>query len=393
MNFGNPTKLRLGMNGTLAGRNFRVVGRVVMGMEDAGETYYWNEFNLRDDSGVTATLVFEETERGGQWKLFTLFEPEFPMTATDAATRKVGDPLNLDGSNVRVTLVDESRVYHIEGEAPEGVEVGDLARYFNAEAPDIMTVVSWTGDEVEYFHGANLNRSTVEKAFGLPPEPRDHQQDTRINLASSLEGGNASRWLKIVPFAVVVLVATIFIAQIASCNFTRRVSAVTRTQASPPALRVGSTGRLEQVTYRIVSRVRTEVSSVGRSFERHEYELVDDQGQRAWLIQGFTPGDSKAILFTPLTPSQPMTSAQAAALRAGTSVNVDGLVAPITEIFQSVVRQTEGDAGPAQPGQLSFGFCAQSGPTTLLVRWTDKEITFRQGLTKDLSAVKVVFNP
>ncbi|MEI9864534.1 MAG: hypothetical protein WDN00_08275 [Limisphaerales bacterium] len=33
----------------------------------------------------------------------------------------------------------------IEGRAPDGVEVGDVANYFNAEAGDMMQVVSWTG--------------------------------------------------------------------------------------------------------------------------------------------------------------------------------------------------------------------------------------------------------
>ena len=151
MSFANPTPLRIGMTGTLAGKTYRVAGRVVMGMEDAGETYYWNEFNLVTDEGESVTLVHEQTESGVEWKLFTMFEPEYPMTATDAATKRVADRLNLEETDLLVTLVDESRVYHIEGEAPEGVEVGDVAHYFNAEGGNRMLVVSWTGEEVEFF--------------------------------------------------------------------------------------------------------------------------------------------------------------------------------------------------------------------------------------------------
>ena len=69
------------------------------------------------------------------------------MTAADAATKRVGDRLNLTGEDVRVTLRSTSRVYHIEGQAPEGVEVGDVANYFNAQAGNDMQVVSWTGDD------------------------------------------------------------------------------------------------------------------------------------------------------------------------------------------------------------------------------------------------------
>ncbi len=48
-----------------------------MGATIDGETYYWSEFNLRADDQTSATLVFEETDDGGDWKLFTDFTPEF----------------------------------------------------------------------------------------------------------------------------------------------------------------------------------------------------------------------------------------------------------------------------------------------------------------------------
>ena len=170
MSFANPTPINLGMTGTFNGRPYRVAGRVVMGMDDGGGTYYWNEFNLVSNDGESATLVYEETERGGEWRLFTLFEVEYPLTAADAATKRVGDRLTLDDREVRVTLVDESRVYHIEGEAPEGVEVGDIAHYFNAEASQRMIVVSWTGDEVEYYRGVTISAGPIAEAFNLPRE-------------------------------------------------------------------------------------------------------------------------------------------------------------------------------------------------------------------------------
>src|SRR6185436_665896 len=181
MSFTNPTPLRLGMTGAFDGRKYRVAGRVVMGMEEGGETYYWNEFNLISEDGESATLVFEENERGGEWRLFTLFEPEFAMTAEDAATRRVGDQLNLDGHDLRVTLVDETRVHHIEGEAPEGVEVGDVAHYFNAEGSNQMIVVSWTGDEVEYYRGVTVSADRIKSVF--------HLREGQLSNLSRLAGG------------------------------------------------------------------------------------------------------------------------------------------------------------------------------------------------------------
>src|ERR1035437_7266407 len=110
------------MTGDISGKQYRVVGRVVLGEEEEGGTYYWNEFNLESDGCEVATQVYEATDRGGEWRLFHLFEPACPMTAADAATKREGDPLDLEGIHMFVRLVSQSRVYHIEGKAPEGGE-------------------------------------------------------------------------------------------------------------------------------------------------------------------------------------------------------------------------------------------------------------------------------
>ncbi|HEY5481022.1 MAG TPA: DUF4178 domain-containing protein, partial [Verrucomicrobiae bacterium] len=72
MSYNNPTPIRIGMTGNLSGKQYRVVGRVVLGEEENGETYYWNEFNLESDGDDEATLVYEETETAGEWRLFHL---------------------------------------------------------------------------------------------------------------------------------------------------------------------------------------------------------------------------------------------------------------------------------------------------------------------------------
>ena len=89
------------------------------------------------------------------------------MTAEDAATKSVGDPLNLDGTDVRVTFRQTSRIYHIEGTAPDGEHVGSVADYFNAESGNVMQVVSWTGSEVEFYRGLTVASGMVAVAFSL----------------------------------------------------------------------------------------------------------------------------------------------------------------------------------------------------------------------------------
>lgn len=375
MSFANPTPIRLGMTGTLAGKRYRVAGRIVLGMDDDGETYYWNEFNLESEEDESATLVYEETERGGEWRLFTMFEPEYPMTAADAATKRVGDQLNLVGCDVRVTLVDESRVYHIEGVAPEGVEVGDIAHYFNAETSNRMLVVSWTGDEVEYYRGVTISAGAVSAAFGV----------RAAGLASGfLSKGaadpRASGSGKALKFVGVFLFAVILFAAFMALGPKLRRTAIAKTSAPAAPLKVGAAGRLEGKTWRVTGHALVEIDQVGRAFERHEYQLADDNDKFALLVCGLKPRENTWVLFTPLQPPNAWTPQRAATLQVGQTVELDGYVASVGELFQCVVRQAENFTwADAASGNIQFGFTAQSGPIPMLIRWDAREIRFFHG--------------
>ena len=386
MSFANPTPLRVGMTGTLAGTRYRVAGRVVLGMEDAGETYYWNEFNLVDDAGDSVTLVYEESESGGEWKLFTWFEPDNPRSVPEAAAQRVGDEVNFDGTPLRVTLVDESRVYHIEGEAPEGVEMGDVAHYFNAEAGNKMQVASWTGDEVEYYRGVDLPRGTVATAFGLPSE-----RSAASFLSAPDEGGLASSGVVLKVVGALLFLAIIF-ASYSSCRPTVRRPTLVKTTAPSSPLTVGSSFTLAGKNYIVTSHAVVEIAQVGQVHERHEYKLLDHDGNPALLVYGLKPSAKDGALFTPIQPLDPLTPQQAAALRAGDTVNLDGSVAPVSQLFRSVIRQADSPESPdSRIGTMSFGFSGKSGETLLLARWNDGGIAFYRGRNLDAKEVTAGF--
>jgi hypothetical protein len=381
MSFENPTRLRIGMHGNFSGKDYRLVGRVVMGVTDDGETYYWNEFNLEAKDGTSADLVYEETERGGEWRLFTMFEPEYPMTAADAATKRVGDRLNLTGTDVRVTLLDTSRVYRIEGQAPEGVEVGDVAHYFNAEAGGIMQVVSWTGEEVEFYNGVNLSRGVVNSAFNLPPEPGGFGGGKIFSSLSGSSSGNYDSGAKFALKAVFILVLFFIIfGRSLSCSTDYEASPVKKISASAPPLAVGASGKLNDKHYRITGHAVVEIAGVGSDFERHEYQLTDDYGGIDLLVCGLKPGDKNWTLFTSLSPLLPPTARECAAKKVGDVVNVDGVAGPVREIFLSTLHQSEGGAAvDGQNGNPWFGYLAQSEYDSLLVRWNSRAISFQRG--------------
>ncbi len=396
MSFENPTLLRIGMHGNFAGKDYRVAGRVVMGETEGGETYYWNEFNLEANDGGYADLVYEETEHGGEWRLFTLFKPEYPMTAADAATKRVGDRLNLTGEDVRVTLRSTSRVYHIEGQAPEGVEIGDVANYFNAEAGNVMQVVSWTGDEVEYYNGVNIPQSVVATAFNVP---RASNSSSFSSGDSSWLGGNAENYNGVVKIflkvALVIFFFFIVFGRHFSCSRGYESELVKKVNAPAPPLTVGAAGKLLGWNYHISARAVVEIAEVDALYERHEYQLLDDDGHPALLVCGWKPGSDNWFLFTPVEPTMPLSSQQAGAKKLGDIVTLDNLSAPVGELFQSTIRQLEPEPSPSpwvKKGDVYYGFSAQSPSDLLLARWSAGGITFHRGKSLPAKDAIAAFN-
>jgi hypothetical protein len=394
MSFENPTLLRIGMHGNFAGKDYRVAGRVVMGETESGETYYWNEFNLEASDGGYADLVYEETEHGGEWRLFTMFEPEYPMTAADAATKRVGDHLNLTGEDVRITLRSSSRVYHIEGQAPEGVEIGDVANYFNAQAGNDMQVVSWTGDDVEYYNGVTIPQSVVAVAFKMP-RASDASRFSGDGDSSWL-GGNAEHYDSVAKFflkaALVIFFFIIVFGRHFSCS--TESAPVKKVNAAAPPLTVGAAGKLLGRNYHVTAHAIVEIAETGARFERHEYQLTDDDGQPGLLICGMKADDKDWKLFLPLSNLLTPSPQQCAAKKTGDTVNIDGMIATVYELFLSTTRQVEGAASADwQPGDMRFGFEAQGASELLLARWNTATVNFQRGINIPAKEAANAFAP
>ena len=382
MSFENPTLLRIGMHGNFGGKDYRIVGRVVMGETEDGETYYWNEFNLEAGGGGYADLVYEETEHGGEWRLFTMFVPDSPMTAADAATKRVGDPINLTGEDVRITLCSSSRVYHIEGRAPEGVEIGDVANYFNAQAGREMQVVSWTGEEVEYYNGVNLPQSVVAAAFNVP-RASDSGRFRGLGDSSWLGSNapNAPHAKLLLHAAVVIFFLIIVFSGNFSCSTDYESAPVKKVDAPAPPLAVGMAGRLVDRNYRVTAHAVVEIAEVGARFERHEYQLTDDDGRTGLLVCGMKPDDHGWILFTPLYVPLATRPQELAAKKIGDLVTIDNVAGTVLELFQSTIRQLDGATSLEwQAGSTRFSFDAQGKSETLLARWNNYLVNVYRGI-------------
>jgi hypothetical protein len=379
------------MAGEFFGQLYRVAGRVVLGEEEAGKVSYWTEFNLVNEKGESSDLVFEETETGAAWRLFVLFEPEYPITAADARSKRVGDQLNLEGTDVRITFVSRSRIYHIEGQGAEGEEVGDVADYFNAQGGVTRIVVSWTGEEVECYRGMDISFAGVRKAFNLDPKIAARFAGTltrQKQLSSFFSGGMIFIWVLLA--GAIGLIAYDALRPRAFSD----VPALIRTSPPAPGLKPGASGTLNGATWGVRRHVLVEIAQVGLRYERHEYELQSPNGNNALLIYGFSPGRKDWCLFVSVEPLAPLTPLAAAAKRVGETIDVAGASAPVTGLFQTILRQTD-SAENENPDieSVLYGFDARSPSVMLLARWNTNRIALCRGIRLDGKAVAAGFKP
>jgi hypothetical protein len=376
MSFDNPTRLRIGMHGEFAGKDFRVIGRVVMGVEVEGENYFWSEFNLESKSGERATLVFDESEGSGTWRLFTEFTPEYAMTAADAVLKQVGDVINLTGEDVRVTWVGSSRVHRIEGIPPKNLKVGDEDHYFNAELRDTMLVVSWMGRNVEFYQGITLTSQAVASAFRLTGVGSSARRLPHQFTGMRLDGDSADsesdtgngQW--IVQVAVLAVVAIFLIGQNFSWQSSYEAAPVKKFSAPPLPLAVGGEGRLHGKPLRVSAHAVVEIAEQGSVFERHEYTLLDESNQPALLVCGDVPDAKSWTIYTPLPTLPPPAPQMAAAKKFGDTVSVEGQTATITDLFQSTVLRADAlETNSFHAGEVNFGHSGTAGARMFFARW------------------------
>jgi hypothetical protein len=383
MSLGNPTQIKLGMTGAFFHRTYRVIGRAVLGVIEFGQAYYWNEFYLESAGGGPATLVFEETETGYAWRLFTMFDPQVPITAAEAADKHLGDVVDLDGAKFHVTRVDRSHVYRVEGKTPQGIAPNQQAHYFNAEAGARLLVVSWTGDEVEFYSGMTTSAPMVAAAFNL----RGFSA-WRFKASSGRSWLNTQIWMPaVLVLALICIPAACFI----DLSRSKRAPAVTINNAPASPLRVGDSGVLNDVTYTITGHELVEWAEVGRRRQRHEYDLSG--ADEARLVCEAGANGPLWLLYTPLHPDDPLGPMSAAALHVGQTVQVDGSVVAIKELFRATVRACEGvSASGAKTGDVFYGF---TGPinsnAVLLVHWNELNIIYQRGAPEPAQTVLAAF--
>jgi hypothetical protein len=351
---------------------------------DDGETYYWNEFNLVGDTGREVTLVFEETESGPTWKWFELFEPLRPLSVDQAKAVRVGQSVDLGEGRLEVTLVDQTRVEHIEGKAPEGVEKGDIAQYFNADGPEQSFVVSWSRDEIEFYRGRDLARGRVEALFKLEPQLSRTIAPTFVHEDERRPNRN---WMTVIFAGVAVVMVVVILAGTVSKRSRTKREAQNSQNTKPavpiaPALvlKTGASGLLTGRELKVTAHAVERVVRMGGNFERHEYAVSDAAGEMHLLVNSAAGSPRDWYLLQSVEPPVGFSSYDAAAARQNKTADAAGRALQVFQVFATEVRSVEG-AAEAIWGRDSrtYGLLARASGDLVLIRWNQTEMQWYQG--------------
>lgn len=408
MNHENPTPIQVGMTGSFVGKRYRIDGRVVLSADYEGTRCFWNEFSLVTTDGETATLVHEEGDEGPEWRLFTLIEPVEPLSAGEADRVRVGNTVRLTGGAATVTLVGESRVEFIEGQAPDGVEVGDVAKYFNCETEvgSELIVASWTGDEIEFYRGMNLPAAAVAAGFRMPslgrptgPAGASNRSGSKSPMPSGpwsgANRGGGFAWLgtiaRLLPMAFVGLM---MLRACGPIGLPQRSYRVPRSSAPSAPLKVGSIATVEGRRLKVAGHAVVEVEQVHRVFERHEYVLRDESQDPATsllLVCGLEPQSKDWYLCSPASAVGAPSAVEAGALRLGQRVMVESDPAEVTALFRCTTRQADLQPPDLPFGAIAYGFAAVSGDHLTLGRWDSTAIRYHRGTRVAAGSVTSAF--
>ncbi|MCS6777940.1 MAG: DUF4178 domain-containing protein [Chloroherpetonaceae bacterium] len=179
----NRTPLRPGMKASFFGRQYELIGRVVLSMQEEDGTYYWDEFELVSEDGRVLFLEYDE----GEWKLMEAFQPAQPLTPEQAwALLQVGTTPPMGMPGLVITERAQKRIEFIQGQLTYRAQIGETAMYADARRLDRLYSIEWTADEIEYYRGMPLAERDVYIAFGLKDIVREMDQRETTRRSQTL---------------------------------------------------------------------------------------------------------------------------------------------------------------------------------------------------------------
>jgi hypothetical protein len=151
-----PRPLEIGATGTLFDKKYHVTGHAVVDIAEVGAHWERHEYELTDDTGATALLVCGDEPGGANWLCWEPLVPMSALTAREAAAKKVGEPVAIDGYNGRVSELFLSTVEQIDGDGISGLKTGTVCYGLRGVNEYRSLLARWDSSGIQYYRGRTL---------------------------------------------------------------------------------------------------------------------------------------------------------------------------------------------------------------------------------------------
>jgi hypothetical protein len=147
-----PSRLRIGMSGTIRGRGFSVLGRIRY-MYDEG---FWEEWQITWDDGAPPDWL-EEDE--GYWTLYRRERVKGAIPAYDQV--RVGATVQINNRSVFITEKRQAKVAGSEGQFASVFPIKGVFGYLQGGADNHSVSVNYWQDEIELSIGDDLEHGDL----------------------------------------------------------------------------------------------------------------------------------------------------------------------------------------------------------------------------------------
>jgi hypothetical protein len=161
-------RLATGASGPLAQHTYTIQAHAVVEVARVVGRHDRREYLLQDEAQEPAILVNGLSGGSQEWHLLRRINPPPELTPYDAAAKRRGAAIRIDGRDLRITDLFSSRASAADGPAAGGALPGTLQYGFVATDSAELFVARWTENQIQLHRGAAVNEADVLAALRRP---------------------------------------------------------------------------------------------------------------------------------------------------------------------------------------------------------------------------------
>src|SRR5262249_36894228 len=150
--------LKLGASGSLNGHTWQVRAHALTEIDQVGHVSQQHEYNVIDDSGNEALLVYGLIPEQRDWYLFLPVQSSAALTATAAAAKKTGETVNLDGADARISRIFQRLIRQTEAAENNEQQIHRRTYGFTAQSNDAILLAEWDENYIAFYRGKAISR-------------------------------------------------------------------------------------------------------------------------------------------------------------------------------------------------------------------------------------------